>query len=365
MTSTQIRIKSRRPWTPSQIVLTLIGVAVSAVFVTPIAAALFTSFKSEAEAAEIPPHWLPEVWTTQAWTALWETGNVTNWFVNSLVVSVCVTSVVLTVSALAGYGFARTEFRGKSVLMGIVMSGLMISPAVLGVPLFTTVQQMGMVDTYWGMILPQCAPAAMVYILYKFFQGIPRELEEAAFIDGAGRYWLYYAVSSWGTNHSAIGVATSLTGLPGTWTDHGKVFSSETTDSWNAIDPAIIRADGRLWMSFGSYWTGIRMIELNPFTGKALPNPTVHHLATRPDVPYAVEGPEIVKHGRYYYLFASYDACCAGANSTYKIKVGRSTSVTGPYADSTGKPMLEGGGDLLLEGHGRYIGTGGQSVFQD
>ncbi|MCD7439643.1 arabinan endo-1,5-alpha-L-arabinosidase [Streptomyces lincolnensis] len=181
----------------------------------------------------------------------------------------------------------------------------------------------------------------------------------------AGRYWLYYAVSSWGTNHSAIGVATSLTGLPGTWTDHGKVFSSETTDSWNAIDPAIIRADGRLWMSFGSYWTGIRMIELNPFTGKALPNPTVHHLATRPDVPYAVEGPEIVKHGRYYYLFASYDACCAGVNSTYKIKVGRSTSVTGPYADSTGKPMLEGGGDLLLEGHGRYIGTGGQSVFQD
>ncbi|WLW58635.1 arabinan endo-1,5-alpha-L-arabinosidase [Streptomyces sp. YU58] len=181
----------------------------------------------------------------------------------------------------------------------------------------------------------------------------------------AGRYWLYYAVSSWGTNHSAIGVATSLTGLPGTWTDHGKVFSSETTDSWNAIDPAIIRADGRLWMSFGSYWTGIRMIELNPSTGKALPNTTVHHLATRPDAPYAVEGPEIVKHGRYYYLFASYDACCAGVNSTYKIKVGRSTSVTGPYADSTGKPMLEGGGDLLLEGHGRYIGTGGQSVFQD
>jgi multiple sugar transport system permease protein len=164
------------------------------VFVTPIAAALFTSLKSEAEAAEIPPHWLPKVWTVQAWKALWETGNITNWFINSLVVSVCVTSVVLTVSALAGYGFARTEFRGKSVLMGIVMSGLMISPAVLGVPLFTTVQQMGMVDTYWGMILPQCAPAAMVYILYKFFQGVPRELEEAAFIDGAGRWRVFFTI---------------------------------------------------------------------------------------------------------------------------------------------------------------------------
>ncbi|MFI9829262.1 arabinan endo-1,5-alpha-L-arabinosidase [Streptomyces sp. NPDC051913] len=181
----------------------------------------------------------------------------------------------------------------------------------------------------------------------------------------AGRYWLYYAVSSWGTNHSAIGVATSDSGLPGTWTDHGKVFSSETTDSWNAIDPGVVKADGKLWMAFGSYWTGIRMVELNPVTGKAIEGATVDHLATRPDLPYAVEGPYVVKHGRYYYLFASYDACCAGVNSTYKIKVGRATDVEGPYVDSTGKPMLEGGGDLVLEGHGRYVGTGGQSVFRD
>ncbi|MFG2374558.1 carbohydrate ABC transporter permease [Streptomyces sp. NPDC048504] len=186
--------KPRKPSTPSQIVLTLLGAAVSALFVAPIAAALFTSLKSETEAAEIPPHWLPKVWTTQAWKALWKTGNITNWFVNSLVVSILVTAIVVTVAALAGYGFARTEFKGKSVLMGVVMAGLMISPAVLGVPLFTTVQQMGMVDTYWGMILPQCAPAAMVYILYKFFQGIPRELEEAAFIDGAGRWRIFFTI---------------------------------------------------------------------------------------------------------------------------------------------------------------------------
>lgn len=194
MSATRIQLKPRKPWTPSQIVLTLLGTAVSAVFVAPIAAALFTSLKSEAEAAEIPPHWLPEVWTVQAWKSLWETGNIGNWFINSLVVSVCVTTIVLAVSALAGYGFARTEFRGKKVLMGVVMAGLMVSPAVLGVPLFTTVQQMGMVDTYWGMILPQCAPAAMVYILYKFFQGIPRELEEAAFIDGAGRWRVFFTI---------------------------------------------------------------------------------------------------------------------------------------------------------------------------
>ncbi|MEU0197234.1 MULTISPECIES: carbohydrate ABC transporter permease [unclassified Streptomyces] len=197
MTATQIRVrapKDRKPWTPSQIVLTLVGTAVSVVFMAPLVWALFTSLKSETEAVEVPTHWLPEDWTTQAWTAIFDTGNITNWFVNSVVVSVCVTAVVLLVSSLAGYGFARTEFRGKSALMGLVMAGLMVSPAVLGVPLFTTVQQMGMVDTYWGMILPQCAPAAMVYILYKFFQGVPRELEEAAFIDGAGRWRVFFTI---------------------------------------------------------------------------------------------------------------------------------------------------------------------------
>ncbi|MEU0737938.1 carbohydrate ABC transporter permease [Streptomyces sp. NPDC006134] len=189
-----VRTKPRRTWTPGQIVLTLLGVAVSAVFLSPLAWALFTSLKAETEAVEVSPHWLPKEWTGQAWSAMFENGNIVNWFVNSLVVSVCVTAVVMLVSALAGYGFARTEFRGKGALMGLVMAGLMVSPAVLGVPLFTTVQQMGMVDTYWGMILPQCAPAAMVYILYKFFQGIPRELEEAAFIDGAGRWRVFFTI---------------------------------------------------------------------------------------------------------------------------------------------------------------------------
>ncbi|MEV5434319.1 carbohydrate ABC transporter permease [Streptomyces sp. NPDC052701] len=193
-TAVPVRKGPRRPWTPSQIVLTLLGAAVSAVMLSPLAWALFTSLKTETEAVEVPPHWLPEDWTGQAWTALLETGNITGWFVNSLVVSVCVTTVVLVVGALAGYGFARTEFRGRRALLGLVMAGLMVSPAVLGVPLFTTVQQMNMVDTYWGMILPQCAPAAMVYILYKFFQGVPRELEEAAFIDGAGRWRVFLTV---------------------------------------------------------------------------------------------------------------------------------------------------------------------------
>lgn len=185
-------------------------------------------------------------------------------------------------------------------------------------------------------------------------------------IHRSGRYWLYYAVSSWGSNHSAIGVATSESGRPGTWKDHGKVFSSEIGDHWNAIDPYVVKSDGKLWMAFGSYWTGIRMIRLDRSTGLAHPtDTTVHHLATRPDLPYAVEAPTLVKHRGYWYLFNSYDACCSGLSATYKIKVGRSESITGPYVDSRGKPMLEGGGDLLLATHGKYIGPGGQSLMRD
>ncbi|TMR32170.1 arabinan endo-1,5-alpha-L-arabinosidase [Nonomuraea zeae] len=182
-----------------------------------------------------------------------------------------------------------------------------------------------------------------------------------------GRYLMYYAVSSFGSNNSAIGLATSSTGRPGSWSDQGIVYATSTSSDHNAIDPSLlVDSSGRWWLSFGSYWTGIRMIRLNPSTGKQLSSDqTLYHLATRPDAPYAVEAPAIVRHGSYYYLFASYDRCCAGTDSTYKIKVGRSSSPTGPYTDRSGRSMLSGGGTLVLETHGRFIGPGGQSILHD
>ncbi|MEU9051721.1 carbohydrate ABC transporter permease [Streptomyces sp. NPDC048384] len=191
--TTPVPRRPRSTWTPGQIALTLVAAALSAVWVAPLLWALSTSLKTPTESVAAP-RWIPDDFTLDSWQAVLEAGNIPNWFVNSVVVSVCVTFIVLLVSSLAGYGFARTEFRGKSALMAVTMAGLMFSPAVLGVPLFTTVQSLGMVDTYWGMILPQCAPAAMVYILYKFFQSLPRELEEAAFIDGAGRWRIFFTI---------------------------------------------------------------------------------------------------------------------------------------------------------------------------
>ncbi|MGW0596955.1 arabinan endo-1,5-alpha-L-arabinosidase [Streptomyces sp. NPDC002776] len=182
-----------------------------------------------------------------------------------------------------------------------------------------------------------------------------------------GRYLLYYSVSKFGSNTSAIGLATSSTGRPGSWTDQGTVYTSGSASDYNAIDPNLfVDSDGKWWLSFGSWWTGLKMIQINPATGKQLAtNTTRYSLASRPTGTKAVEAPYIVKRNGYYYLFASYDTCCAGISSTYKVKVGRATSVTGPYYDRNGVSMMNNGGTPVLESHGRYIGPGGQSIMND
>lgn len=182
-----------------------------------------------------------------------------------------------------------------------------------------------------------------------------------------GKYLLYYAVSTFGSNKSAIGLATSPTGLPGSWTDQGTVYTSATSSDYNAIDPNLfVNDDGKWWLSFGSWWTGLKMIQLDPGTGKQLAgNTTRYSIASRPTGTKAVEAPFVVKRNGYYYLFASYDTCCAGTSSTYKVKVGRATSVTGPYYDKNGVALTNNGGTPVLETHGSVIGPGGQSIMAD
>lgn len=182
-----------------------------------------------------------------------------------------------------------------------------------------------------------------------------------------GTYWLYYAVSTFGSEVSAIGLATSSTAAPGSWADQGLVFASKAAAPWyNAIDPGlVVSPDGTMWLSFGSWWTGIYMIQIDPATGKQLAtNTTIYHLAERLDTSKGIEGAYIYQFGGYYYLFVSLDSCCS-ASATYHIAVGRSTSVTGPYVDKGGVNMLVGGGTIILSTHGNIVGPGGQSVLGD
>jgi len=181
-----------------------------------------------------------------------------------------------------------------------------------------------------------------------------------------GKYHLYYAGSTFGTNHSVIGLATNVTLDPSSpdyeWVDEGLVFRSTPGDNYNAIDPELaIDAEGNAWLAFGSFWDGIKMIQLDPDTGKPLAGANIQSLASRGGGP--IEAPAIAYHDGYYYLFVSFDFCCRGVDSTYKIMVGRSQQITGPYVDKEGKPLLEGGGSLLLDSHGRFVGPGGEDVY--
>jgi arabinan endo-1,5-alpha-L-arabinosidase len=174
-------------------------------------------------------------------------------------------------------------------------------------------------------------------------------------------FYLYYAASSFGQNTSAIGVASTKTpGDVDSWVDHGPVITSQQgVDDFNAIDPFVFKDRGSWWMAFGSYWSGVKLQKLTSMTEATGP---VIALADRGFPPNAVESPTIFKRGKYYYLLVSWDQCCAGIDSTYKIAVGRSRSLAGPYVDRDGVPLLEGGGTVILDGDGNQIGTGGQDI---
>jgi arabinan endo-1,5-alpha-L-arabinosidase len=181
------------------------------------------------------------------------------------------------------------------------------------------------------------------------------------------RYLLYYAVSSFGKITSAIGLATTPTLDPADpayhWTDHGIVVQSREGGDFNAIDPSVFSDDnGTLWLSFGSYWSGIKLIQLDPRTGKRLsPDSPMSSLACNK----SIEASCLYKHDGYYYLFVNWGSCCQGVKSTYNIRMGRSRKVTGPYIDRDGVDMLKGGGTLLLSNKGPLFGPGHAGILID
>ena len=188
-----------------------------------------------------------------------------------------------------------------------------------------------------------------------------------------GTYYLYYAISTFGSNRSCIGLATNTTLDPRSpafkWVDAGKVLeSSPGRDNWNAIDPALsVDAEGKWYLAFGSFWDGIKMIAIDPGSGMALHDPPeIISLARRPGVKYdPIEASYIYHHGDSYYLFVSFDFCCRGIQSDYKVAVGRSSVITGPYVDQKGISMIEGGGSVVLESYDDVHGPGHCSVLRD
>ena len=193
-----------------------------------------------------------------------------------------------------------------------------------------------------------------------------------------GRYHLYYSVSSFGSQRSAIGLVTNATLDPESpeyrWVDQGEVIRSiPEVSTFNAIDPNLaVDTEGGHWLNWGSFWGGIKMRRVDPATGKlAAADTTLYSLAARRDPDssdgprndQSIEGSFIVRRGEFYYLFVSMDMCCRGVRSTYNIRVGRAEAITGPYVDEHGVEMTAGGGTVVLAGAGRVRGPGHNSIL--
>lgn len=181
-----------------------------------------------------------------------------------------------------------------------------------------------------------------------------------------GTFYVYYSISAWGNFNSSIGLATNTT-LDVTspdyhWVDRGKVVDFRNGGTGvNVIDPNLfVEDDGSFWLVYGSYRSGLRLVQLDASTGK---------LPAQPDVKVLTnglgEGSSLLKHGGYYYLVASIDRCCAGLDSTYRVVMGRSQNIAGPYLAKDGKRLLDGAYTVLLAGDAAHPGQGGQSFYQE
>lgn len=177
------------------------------------------------------------------------------------------------------------------------------------------------------------------------------------------RAWLYYSISTFGSQVSAIGLLSADSFAAGGWQDEGLVINTTTADDFNAIDPNLtLDADGNPWLVLGSYWSGIKLTQLDNGPESATfmkPTGTLFGLASHNN---GIEGPVIIYRDNFYYLFVSVGACCQGVNSTYRILYGRSADITGPYLDKNGTDMMNAGGSLLEDGDDRWIGPGGQDI---
>lgn len=195
-----------------------------------------------------------------------------------------------------------------------------------------------------------------------------------------GKYHVYYSCSNWGTIDSAIGLVTTPSLDTPVWTDQGKVVQSDAvgseqtgtdTTGYNCIDPSIlVDTDGKVWMTFGSYSSGILITEIDPATGlrkntNTLDATQVANNSGNRGWGSSIEAAFTYKHDGYYYLFVNYGGCCALLDSTYNIRVGRSISITGPYLDKNGVDMRDGGAAMLLESSGRFVGPGHAGIIND
>lgn len=181
------RTLSRIAWYAVLVVVIVLALA-------PIAWMLTTSLKPESEIISTGIQWIPQTFTLEHFQSILNRYPMAQWTLNSLIVSTAATLLVLLLDSLAGYAFARMQFRGRGILFTIILSMLFVPIQITVVPLFILFSRMGLTDTYWAMILPAGANVTGVFLMRQFFLSVPAELEEAARIDGASNLRIWWSV---------------------------------------------------------------------------------------------------------------------------------------------------------------------------
>jgi multiple sugar transport system permease protein len=171
-------------------VLVVFGV----VFLFPFVWMVFTSLKPEKDIVTFPPTLFPHHWTFANYTQIWSFIPLPTYFVNTLLFAGTVTIVSLVFDSMSAYAFARLEFRGKNVLFILVLVALMIPLQVTMVPLYIILQHLGWINTFQGMIIPRATNAFGIFMMRQFFLGLPRELDEAARIDGCSELRIFWRI---------------------------------------------------------------------------------------------------------------------------------------------------------------------------
>lgn len=189
---TATRKAQRELWTAVGAYTLLIVLAL--LTLVPIFWMILTSFKSQNEVLRFPPTWLPDVWHPDNYAQALNFAPFGQYLLNTLFIAVSVTVIVVTTSALAAYAFARLRFRGRDLLFLLYLSTLMVPGQVTIIPLFILMRNLGWVDTYQGLIIPQAFSAFGTFLLRQFFLTIPYELEDAARIDGASRLRCFFQI---------------------------------------------------------------------------------------------------------------------------------------------------------------------------
>lgn len=183
-----------RPQLTWQIVLYTVLIMLAVIYIYPFLIQVFTSFKTDEDAATSGVNLLPESWTFAAYERLFANSDFPSWFVNSAIVTIFVTAGRVFFNSLAGYALARLRFRGRGVVFAALVAVMSVPTVVLLIPKFLVINQLGIFNSYAGMILPLLVDAAGVFIMKNFFESIPVSVEEQARIDGAGAFRTFWSV---------------------------------------------------------------------------------------------------------------------------------------------------------------------------